>query len=349
MPARRRGRIGTLTGVMLLCVVTALLTGCRGLRDSGPKTTSTSANAAASSPVAHETSPASAVASPSPAAAPTSPNTSTAACAPAKPASAGNSDVTIDGDRHYILHVPPSYDGSRPMPLVVNLHGAGSNATQQVVYSSFNKKADAEGFVTITPDATGSPQAWNFLPLPKGADDVGFIRDALDRVEHDLCIDTARVYSTGISSGAAMSVRLACSLQDRIAAIGIVAALWYPPQCPTGKAMPVLEFHGDADPVVPFKGGSVATSGIPSPDVEQAAAAWAKADGCNATPAQARPAGHVHTLAYSECRDNAAVVLYVVEGGGHTWPGAPVDVNALGQTNHEISATDEIWSFFASH
>lgn len=248
-----------------------------------------------------------------------------------------------------MLHVPPAYDGSRALPLVVNLHGAGSNAAQQIFYSGFNKKADAAGFVTITPDALGTPQAWNFIPLSSGADDVGFIRAAIDRTERDLCIDAARVYATGISSGAAMAVRLACSLQDRIAAIGIVAALWYPPDCPTAKAMPVLEFHGTDDPVVPFKGGKVATSTIPVPAVEDSAAAWAKADGCNPAPATARPAAHVRTLAYSECRNFAAVVLYIVEGGGHTWPGASVDVNALGATSHEISATDEIWSFFAAH
>lgn len=203
-------------------------------------------------------------------------------CAPTKPYAAGSTDVNIQSgglDRHYILHVPPSYDGTKELPLVINLHGAGSNALQQAFYSGFQQKADREGFITFTPDGTGTPRAWNFIPIPGGADDVGFIRDALDRTEAALCIDPARVYATGISSGAAMAVRLACSLQDRIDAIGVVAALWYPPDCPTAKPMPVLEFHGTKDPLVPFGGGTVANSGIPAPSVDGAAAAWAKADG----------------------------------------------------------------------
>jgi polyhydroxybutyrate depolymerase len=269
-------------------------------------------------------------------------------CAQARPHAAGNSDVTLDSGRHYILRVPPAYDGAHELPLVINLHGAGSNGAQQAFYSGFLKKADNEGFITLTPDATGAGHAWNFLALPSVDDDVAFIATALDRTEADLCVNAARVYSTGISSGAAMSVRLACSLQDRIAAVGVVAGIWYPPNCPP-KPMPVLEFHGTEDPAVPFNGGNVAGTRIPAPSVEGAMAQWAKADGCSDAPAQARFSPHVRTEIYGGCRGNASVELYVVEGGGHTWPGSSVQVLALGDTTQEISATDTIWRFFANH
>ena len=270
------------------------------------------------------------------------------ACARPKPHPGGSTNLTIDGDRKYILHVPKSYDGTRELPLVINLHGAGSNAIQQAFYSGFQTKSDREGFITVTPDAEGNPQAWNFIPLPSLADDVGFIRDILDRTEADLCVDPNRVYSTGISSGAAMSVRLACSLSDRIAAIGVVSAMWNPPNCPADH-MPVLEFHGTADPVVPFKGGDVATSGIPAPAVETAMAGWAKQDGCGVQAATAQFSQHVKTETWSGCGDGALVKLFVIDGGGHTWPGASVEVPALGATTHEVSATDQIWQFFAAH
>ncbi|HZP57894.1 MAG TPA: PHB depolymerase family esterase [Dehalococcoidia bacterium] len=274
-----------------------------------------------------------------------------ASCDQLRPHGSGDSDESIVSggrSRTYILHVPPSYDGARRLPLVVDLHGAGSNAREQVFYSQFNRKADDEGFITVTPDALGDPQAWNFIPTASGADDVGFVRDVLDRVESQLCIDETRVYATGISSGGAMSVRLACSLQDRIAAIGPVAAIWYPPGCPTARAMPVIEFHGTQDPLVPY-GGGPGVSGLNVPKVEDAIASWAKADGCAEPPARQDFSAHVRTTAYSECRDAAAVELWTVDGGGHTWPGAPIDVTRFGATTHEVSATDEIWSFFAAH
>ena len=272
-------------------------------------------------------------------------------CAVPKPHASGNSNETMNSGgqaRDYILHVPPSYDGARQTPLVINLHGAGSNAAQQAAYSRFPQKSDAEGFIVVTPDALGTPRAWNFIPLPSQADDIGFIRDILDRMDAQFCIDDARVYATGISSGAAMSVKLACALQDRIAAIGPVAALWYPPNCPTTKPVPVIEFHGTEDKLVPFSGGTT-VGGLPSPDVQLAASQWAKADACNAEPERAQLSEHVRSVTYAGCRDGASVVLDIVDGGGHTWPGAAVNVSGLGGTTHEISATDEIWKFFAAH
>lgn len=325
----------TALAVCLLAAGAVLLAGCT--RDVSSTTSEgvtfvASATAPASPPEA----------SPAAAAIPTA-----TPCAPAKQHDSGSSDIRTDDGRHYVLYVPPSYDGTTALPVVINLHGDGSNAVQQAFVSGFQFKAAAADFITITPDATGTPQTWNFLPITGGADDIGFIRAALDRTEADLCVDASRVYATGISSGASMAVRLACSLPDRIAAIGLVAGIWYPSDCPTTKPMPVIEFHGTNDPVAPFAGGVVLAGATPSPDIEDAAAAWANADGCDPDAASDRVAANVRTLAYSQCRDNVAVELFIVEGGGHTWPGsAAEDLPATGTTTHEVNATDEIWQFF---
>ncbi|MBF6600638.1 MAG: hypothetical protein IVW36_09020 [Dehalococcoidia bacterium] len=348
MCAANRSMMRRYSLAALLVVAAAVLAGCaRGTSTGAQRTAARTATGSAQAARPTASSPAGA-SSPAAGTSAVAAVPTAAPCAPAKPYAAGSSDVRTPDGRHYVLYVPPGYDGRQALPVVINLHGAGSNAAQQAFYSGFQRKAAQENFITITPDALGTPQAWNFIPLPDGADDVGFIRRALDATEAALCVDPARVYATGISSGAAMSVRLACSLQDRIAAIGIVAALWYPPGCPMAKAMPVLEFHGTADPLVPFAGGTVANSGLPAPAIEDAAAAWARADGCASEPARARFANHVRSVAYSECRDDIAVVLFVVEGGGHTWPGAPVDIAALGPTTQEINATDQIWQFFVA-
>ncbi len=168
----------------------------------------------------------------------------------------------------------------------------------------------------------------------------------MDGVESSLCVDTTRVYATGISSGAAMSVSLACNMPDRITAIGPVSGLYYFDACTKQRPIPIIEFHGDADSVVPFHGGRV--GGLPSPDVPQAMAAWAKGDGCDPTPKTEQVTAHVQLQAYSACDDGVAAQLYVVQGGGHTWPGARATVAFLGPTTREVSATDLIWNFFAS-
>jgi len=40
--------------------------------------------------------------------------------------------------------------------------------------------------------------------------------------------------------------------------------------------------------------------------------------------------------------------MYRIVGGGHTWPGAAVNITALGLTTKQVSATGEMWKFFAA-
>ena len=249
--------------------------------------------------------------------------------------------------RTYILHVPPSYDGTRNVPLVLNLHGFGSNARQQAFYSGFPAKGDREGFIVVTPDGSGTPQHWNYPGLG-GADDIAFTGELLDRVEADLCIDTKRVFVSGISNGAAMSSFIACAMPDRITAIAPVAASVFPRTCGSARAVPVISFRGTADPCVPFEGGtSQCGQKLPVAPAQTAMKDWASHDGCNAIPALQQFAASVRTVAYSECADDTAVVLFIVDGGGHTWPGS-IDVPRLGVTSHEVNATDQMWEFFVA-
>lgn len=284
-----------------------------------------------------------------PAAVETTPSDRVAACSPKKMMQAPTTTLTLDHDgieRAYILHVPPRYDGATPLPLVLNFHGFGSSAGQQSLYSQLHPKADAEGFIVVSPDGTGEPRRWNTIMSPDGADDVGFIGALLDTLQRDLCIDSSRVFAAGMSNGAAFAQRVACAMPGRIAAVAAVTALVYPGNCTADQPIPVIGFHGTADPCVPFEGGvSRCGAGLPVPPIEQSALNWAKHNGCNTAPSQTEFTASVRAIAYSECDGETAVVLYVIEGGGHTWPGA-VDVPRLGTTTHEISATDLIWEFF---
>jgi polyhydroxybutyrate depolymerase len=268
-------------------------------------------------------------------------------CDPARPHEAGNFNETILSggvEREYILHVPPSYTGREAVPLVLNLHGYSSNAQQQALYSGFGPKADEEGFVVVTPQGAGTPSRWD---IRSDSADVAFIEDLLDELSTGLCIEGARVYSTGISNGAAMSVTLACALPDRIAAIGPVAGVFF---CPSIRPIAVIAFHGTDDPVVPFEGGSITVDDAPVAyqGVENWMGLWAAHNGCADEPVEENPSGSVRLVRYTGCDEGASVELYVVEGGGHTWPGA-LDLQRLGATTHEISATDLIWEFFAAH
>ncbi len=217
------------------------------------------------------------VATPPPTAIPTPRPAAPTGCDPARPQAAGDFVQTIDSGgltRRYILHIPPSYSdtgGADATPLVLLFHGHGGRARSFAGYTGLPAKADRAGFIAVMPQGlatTLTPEPhWNFTTLgpfgPDDPDDVAFIDDLLDALEAELCIDSARVFSTGFSLGAHLSVRLACDLSDRIAAIAPVAGVYFPPfkpghipepACLSTRPVPVIAFHGTDDTGTTFEG-----------------------------------------------------------------------------------------------
>jgi polyhydroxybutyrate depolymerase len=254
----------------------------------------------------------------------------------------GDSSRTLQHDgleRSYLLHVPPSYDGSAAMPLVVNLHGLGSNAQEQYLYSRFGPAADEYGFIVATPNGTGMGDAFGWNLLPSGVDDLGFIGALIDELERELCVDGDAIFAAGISNGSAIAQQLACAMPGRIAGVIGVAAAVYPVRCGNvDAAVGIVLFHGTDDRVVPYEGGS-SVRNLPVQPVETVLARWAEHNGCTGGPSVRRHGEEVAISAYEGCTGDVPVVLYTVEGGGHTWPGS-IDVPRLGPTTDDIDATD---------
>ena len=264
----------------------------------------------------------------------------------------GESMHTIESgglDREYHLYVPHKYDPSKPTPLVLNFHGFGSNATQQDLASAMPLKAESADFILATPQAATSLSRWYVAgtPFELGyTDDVGFVRDLIAELSRSLCIDPKRIYATGLSNGAAMSSYLGCALNDEIAAIAPVAGSPYSDLCRDKGPMPIAIFHGTGDRVVPFNGG---IPGIGALAVPENLKRWAEHNGCNMTLQTEEVASDVTREWYAGCDQGADTELYVIHGGGHTWPGSKIPLPLLGKTTHSISATDIMWDFFVAH
>lgn len=238
-------------------------------------------------------------------------------------------------EREYILHVPPDYDGETPLPLVMLFHGFALAGRSMLDYSALGTVADREGFLLVAPTGTGDPHRWNSTP-GTGVDDVLFVNDLLDELERTLCVDTERVFATGYSNGGGMSMRLACEMPERVRAAGLVAAVFQ--RC--APDTPLIAFHGTEDALVSFEAG-------PFPSIRDSVAGWASALACASPPAVERPSDHIERVAYSGCggATGERVQLYVIEGGGHTWPGADRFGDPT-QTTQEIDASGLIWQFF---
>jgi polyhydroxybutyrate depolymerase len=270
-----------------------------------------------------------------------------------------------DRKRTYVVHLPKSYDGKKPYPVVLVYHGGGSNAEQMVKFCGLNEKADKAGFVTVYPSGTGKfakALTWNGgnccgYAMENKVDDVAFTRALLDDLAKVVKVDAKRVYATGMSNGAIMAYRLAAELSDRIAAIAPVAGPMGMEKCNPIRPVPVMHFHGTDDQFAPFKGGK-GTKSLSSTDfysVEHSIQAWVKVNGCKEQPTTEQLPGKlkdgtkVTKKTYSGGKNGAEVVLFVVEGGGHTWPGREPLFKYLGKSTQNISANDLMWEFFQMH
>lgn len=268
-----------------------------------------------------------------------------------------NGSVVSDGEeRAFLLHVPKGYDGTRPVPLVISLHGGGAWPALQMDLSGWNRVADEYGFLVVYPAGRGKPKRWEtFEP---GADlerDVGYIAAVIDTLRAAFAIDATRIYADGLSNGGGMAFVLSCTLADRIAAIGMVAPAQTlaPVWCPDPRPMPMIVFHGDADPILPYHGGPMGGPGPVRPvfrPVRAFVAWWAERNRCATTPMDTAVAHDVVRVRYTECAEGASVVFHTLLGGGHTWPGGSgLPAWFTGPTVRSIDATNEMWAFFRQH
>jgi polyhydroxybutyrate depolymerase len=262
--------------------------------------------------------------------------------------------------RTYQLHVPAGLE--HPSGLVVNLHAAGVTGRDQEALTHYNSVADAHGFVAVYPD--GIDLSWAdgrgaSLPDRQGIDDVGFIAALVGQITHDYGIDPGRVYATGLSAGAFMANRLACDRADLFSAIAPVAGtLGVNVGCSPSRPVAVMQTAGTLDPVVPYDGGTMTGRGGTS-DVLSAPAMvdrWRQLNGCQSGPTQDTLPGtgdgiETQRVTYAQCAGGTAVVFMRVDGGGHTWPGAPeiLPVQAVGSASHLFDASEASWEFFDAH
>jgi polyhydroxybutyrate depolymerase len=260
---------------------------------------------------------------------------------PENPIAAGDMTVTIQSngmERSYILHVPTVIDLTMPAPLVLNYHGLGSNAAQQVAFSNLNAVADVEGFIVAYPE--GLSQSFNagsccsaFASPPHMEDDGAFTREIIADIATKLCVDDRRIYSTGMSNGAYMSEYNACVNADIFAAVAPVSGMGFTqPVCEPSRPVPMIAFNGTADTLVMYDGS------VSSVDD------WLVRDGCTGAPVRT-DYGMSFCDSWTACEGGSELTHCTLTGMGHCWPG--VSFCPYGSVNLEIDASVELWKFLS--
>ncbi len=242
----------------------------------------------------------------------------------------------VIGDRRFEINVPAGYDGSKPVPLVVVLHGYTGSGTGAKEYFKLEAEARTRGFLTVypdgTPDSSGN-QFWNATDAccqltATESDDSAFLTKLIDRVEEKFAVDPKRVYFAGHSNGGFMSYRMACEHADRVAAIVSVAGATFDDvsACQPSQPVSVLQVHGTSDAVISFTGGLILNTSYPA--ALTSVTAWAGYDGCYVGPLaddfvksldlDGRVAGNdASVTTFTECPPGVGVELWTIDGGSH--------------------------------
>jgi polyhydroxybutyrate depolymerase len=229
-------------------------------------------------------------------------------------------------------------------------HGAGGESVGMAEHTGLSAAATERGYAVVYPEGIG--RRWNDGRVRSGGqDDVGFIRLLLDSLTRELPVDPNRIYAAGISNGAGLAYRIACELPGTLAAIAPVAgapAAALEARCAATRPVSVISYRGTRDRQMPYDGGAVLSA-------PRSAALFATVNGCTPTPVvtaepdTARDGTRVRRSVYGGCRESREVVLYTIEGGGHTWPGGPPVGRRVGRVSRDIDASRTMLDFFDRH
>lgn len=245
--------------------------------------------------------------------------------------------------REYILHVPETYSGDKPLPLLFNFHGFGGNATAFMNETNMRSLADSEEFILVYPQGTllGIFPHWNTEPNSVGnkssADDFGFIETLIDQLAINYQLDLDRIYACGFSNGGMFSYALACHKSNLFAAIGSISGTMLDTDCAPEHPTAIINIHGTNDSVLPYDGNSSFNS------VASALNYWKTYNNTLSTPLLQTDEFNGMTIeqyTYNKGDNGVSVVHYKIIKGEHDW----FDIQYKGQSMEEV-----IWNFFAQH
>jgi polyhydroxybutyrate depolymerase len=271
--------------------------------------------------------------------------------------------------RTWSRFTPRKHDARKPCAMLIALHGGlGKGESMSTItehgFEHWLDQHDQDG-VIVYPD--GIDGNWDddrvgvdSTAHQRQVDDVGFIRQLIERVATDTVIDRQRIYVTGISNGAMMCYRLARELPGTFAAIAPVAGLL--PAEALGKTWPqpvsMLLIEGSRDPLMPYEGGVVGSERTPrgtvSSAVETVRFVVAQDNLPEKPQALGAPSAQDGTTwrgeLYGPPDGGITVAFFEVQDGGHAWPGgreyAPERI--IGRTSR-VDACELIWTFLLKH
>lgn len=242
------------------------------------------------------------------------------------------------------------------LPLVLVCHGGASSPESIAKISAMHRIAEREGFMVAYPAGTRGASGLTWTPRVNGAqrasEDALFLRGLIVDLQRSFEIDPTRIFAAGFSIGGALVYELADLFANRIAAIAVVGGTMTSTDCTPARPVPLVHIHGTADRRVPLRGGrgpATSATNMWTP-VQECIDRWCEINGCTGKPQIMRlglegATGYLYT-------GMADVELWLVEGGGHAWPGGKRGAAHAKDAPTEtggFSASEKLWRFFSAH
>lgn len=260
-----------------------------------------------------------------------------------------NETIDIGGvTRDYIQYLPVGFDPvAESLPVVFCLHGVGDNA-QNMSNIGFNQIGDTARFISVYPQGlnnTLGQTSWanGTILLSSTANDLGFFHAMMNDLILNQNADPSRIYVSGFSMGSIMSYKLACEMNERVAAIGTMSGTMSTEDltnCVPSYVTPVIHFHGTMDATVPYDAGALPSLSL----VPETIDFWTTAHSCGLTsdstqiPDTASDGYTVDKFVYQGCTPNNSVEFWRINGGDHEYFYQPVN---------DFTEAVEIWRFFS--
>jgi polyhydroxybutyrate depolymerase len=271
-------------------------------------------------------------------------------------------EIMVDGiKRTFHFLKPLKQTDTVKLPVVVVLHGGGSDGQSMMRFSRFNDLASDENFIAVYPD--GYNRSWNDgrPELNNHVDDIKFISMLIDYLISKHRADADKVFIAGISNGAIFSLYVAAKIPHKIRAVAAVCgsipqfnAREYALSIP----LSVLIINGTEDPLLKYNGGSVTVGKSNRGTIiatDSMISFYRNNLQCNSSPEETKLANinlkdhsYATKITYKGCSRNKEIILIRVEHGGHTWPGGfqYLPKSIVGNVCRDFNATAEIWDFF---
>ena len=251
--------------------------------------------------------------------------------------------------RTFIVHFPTGYSTNNQYPIVLNLHGLLSNATQQQSITQFDNIADSKGFILVYPN--GKPignsnlNKWETI----NDSDVEFLSNLVDSIRSNYSTNDC-LFVTGFSHGGFMTCKFANNTPHVVNAIAVGSGNMtnlLKNQSASAPQIPIMHFHGTEDSTVPYMGSPPTIS-----PVDSTIQWWVQHNNCNPSPSYTAvpnsnltDSSTVEKYYYSGGVNGSEVTFYKVSNGGHTWSGSN-SPSPLGFTNKDINQSTIIGDFF---